>query len=287
MPLSAAFLYAVAAICVKIALGHGVNMWKITFLSNLAMGSVFLPLALTGHATWNPAELYMAAAAGLLFFGGQVATFRSLASGDVSIATPTLATKVVFVALLSLMVPGSRSGTGLWIAVSLTMLGVVLLQSGARHPASHPLPTLLWALLAALCFAVADILVQTGAPRTGLTLFLPVMFVTVALISIPLLFPRVRAKSGTAVQPGAGWWTAIGVSVLGFQAMILGIAIAMFGDAAGANILYGSRGLWSLVLLGLMARHMGLTDSVAHGGTFVLRLIGGLLILSAVFLVLR
>ena len=251
------------------------------------MGIVFMPLALTGHADWAPSGLPMAVAAGLLFFAGQVATFRSLASGDVSIATPTLATKVVFVALLSLMVPGSRSGTGLWIAVGLTMLGVILLQSGARHPASHPLPTLLWALLAALCFAAADILVQTGAPRTGLTLFLPAMFLTVALVSFPLLLPKVRATSSQLIQRGGLWWTVAGVSVLGLQAMILGLAIAMFGDAAGANILYGSRGLWSLVLLGLMARHMGLTDSVAHGGTFVLRLIGGLLILSAVFLVLR
>lgn len=287
MPLSAAFIYAVAAICVKMALGHGVNMWKITFLSNLVMSAVFLPLALTGHANWVPAELPLAAAAGLLFFTGQVATFRSLQSGDVSIATPALAAKVVFVAVLGFLVPETRSGPWLWVAVGLTMAGVILLQSGARHPASHPLATLLWAVLAALSFAAADILVQIGAPRAGFTLFLPVMFLTVALVSFPLLLPKVRAARGTTTRAGAGWWTASGVVLLGFQAMIMGSAIGVFGDAAGANILYGSRGLWSLLLLGAMARHMGLTDSVTHGLTFALRLCGGLLIVLAVFLTLR
>jgi drug/metabolite transporter (DMT)-like permease len=287
MPLSAAFLYAVAAICIKMALGHGVNMWKITFLSNLVMGGVFLPLALTGHANWVPSALPLAGVAGLLFFAGQVATFRSLQSGDVSIATPALASKVVFVALLGLLVPETRSGPWLWLAVGLTMAGVILLQSGARHPASHPLATLLWAILAALSFAAADILVQIGAPRAGVTLFLPVMFLTVALVSFPLLWPRVRKDRHIPTRPGAGWWTACGVIVLGLQAMIMGTSIGLFGDAAGANILYGSRGLWSLLLLALIARHMGLTDSVSHGGTFALRLIGGLLILSAVILILR
>lgn len=286
MPLSAAFLYAVAAICVKMALGRGVNMWKITFLSNLVMSAVFLPLALTGQASWVPAELPLAAVAGLLFFTGQVATFRSLQSGDVSIATPTLASKVVFVALLGLLVPETRSGPWLWVAVGLTMAGVILLQSGVRHPASRPLVTLLWAVLAALSFAAADILVQIGAPRAGFTLFLPVMFLSVALVSFPLLLPKVRASREKTTRPGAGWWTACGVFLLGFQAMIMGSAIGVFGDAAGANILYGSRALWSLLLLGVMARHMGLTDSVTHGRTFVLRLCGGLLIVTAVFLIL-
>lgn len=286
MPLSAAFLYAVAAICLKMALAHRVNMWRITFLSNIVLGVIFLPFALTGHAAWNPAELPWAVGAGLLFFTGQIATFRSLQSGDVSIATPALASKVVFVALLGLLVPETRSGPWLWVAVGLTMAGVILLQSGARHPASHPLATLLWAVLAALSFAAADIIVQSGAPRAGATLFLPVMFLTVALVSIPLLLPKVRSSRGTPTRPGAGWWTAAGVLMLGLQCILMGSAIALYGDAAGANILYGSRGLWSLLLLGAMARHMGLTDSVTHGRTFALRLCGGLLIVTAVFLIL-
>lgn len=286
LPLTSALLYAAAAICLKIALGRGMTTWVILFCSNVVMGLFFATLLLWPGKQWDLGGLVMALAGSCLFFTGQVATFRSLQSGDVSIATPALASKVVFVALLCLLLPGNKPGAHLWIAVALTVCGVVLLHQGPRHPASRPLTTLAWALLAAFSFAAADVIMQIGAPRLGFSLFLPVMFGGVAALSLPLLWPHILGKPQRIARRGAWSWTATGVVLLGIQAMILAAAISIFGDATGANVVYGSRGLWSLLLLAIVARHLGVADSVLDRRALGLRVLGSALILAAVAIAL-
>lgn len=285
LPLASALLYAAAALCLKTALGRGFSSWSVLFFSNMVLGLFFLPLLFFGTDGWQAAAAPWALLAGFLFFVGQIGTFRSLQSGDVSIATPALAAKVVFVALLSLFVPGSRPDPDLWLAVVLTMAGMILLQGGPDRPASRPLPTLAWALLAAFSFAAADIVVQTGAPAAGFTLFMPVMFGTVAVLALPLLWPHVL-RSPRPRDPGARRWMTAGVVLLGLQAVGMGTAIGLFGDATGANVVYGSRGLWSLLFLALAARMLGLEDSVSDRRTLARRFLGAIFILGAVMLVL-
>jgi len=279
-------IYAAAALCLKIALGRGVTSWSVLFFSNVVMGILFVPMLLAGPSGWNPVFAVWALASAALFFCGQVGTFRSLQSGDVSIATPALAAKVVFVALLSLLLPGSRPDPDLWLAVVLTVGGMFLLHRGPKQVAARPLVTLAWALFAAFSFAAADIIVQVGAPKAGFTLFMPVMFGTVALLSLPLLWPHVLRRTTRTIQPGARTWLAVGVVLLGLQAMGMASAIGLFGDATGANVVYGSRGLWSLLLLALVARRLRIKDSVFDRGTLVARAVGCVLILAAVILVL-
>ena len=286
LPLAAAVVYAIAALCLKIALGRGITTWAVLFYSNLMLGLLFAPLLLAGSSGWNPGSAPLALLSGFLFFLGQVGTFRSLQSGDVSIATPALAAKVVFVALLSLLIPGSRPDPDLWLAVVLTMAGMVLLHRGPSRPASRPLPTLAWALMAALSFAAADIVVQIGAPAAGFTLFMPVMFATVTALSLPLVHPHILRAPRREVQAGARKWLATGVVLLGLQAMGMASAIGLFGDATAANVVYGSRGLWSLLLLALFAKTWGISDAIFDRGTLAVRAVGCALILVAVTLVL-
>lgn len=286
LSLCSALIYSVAALCIKLAMSKGANSWSVTFFSNLAMGAIFLPMLLFAREAWAPQHLAWAVGAGGLFFAGQIATFRSLAGGDVSIATPALASKVVFVALLSLAVPGSRPDPDLWLAVGLTMAGVILLNAGPHaHHASHPFATLGWALLAALAFATTDILVQVGAPRAGFTLFMPVMFGTVALVSVPLLVPHLPRGAGGHGTAAAWKWGTAGVCLLAVQATGLATAIGVFGDAAGANVVYGSRGLWSLLLVAVVARYLGVAEGTRDTRTFFVRLAGSVLILAAVVVV--
>ena len=250
------------------------------------MGLFFSTLLVLPGKQWDLGGLGMALAGSTLFFTGQVATFRSLQSGDVSIATPALASKVVFVALLCLLLPGNKPGAHLWIAVALTVVGVVLLHQGPRHPASRPLTTLAWALLAAFSYAAADVIMQMGAPRLGFSLFLPVMFGGVAALSLPLLWPHILGKPQRIARRGAWAWTATGVVLLGIQVMMLASTISIFGDATGANVVYGSRGLWSLLLLVIVARHLGVADSVLDRRALGLRVVGSALILAAVAIAL-
>jgi drug/metabolite transporter (DMT)-like permease len=286
LPLTSAMVYAAGAILIKLAISRGANTWAVTFFSNLAMGLIFLPLIFFQHETWHPGAVVWAMAAGALFFAGQIGTFRSLAAGDVSIATPALASKVVFVALLSLVLPAYQPDADLWLAVGLTMGGVILLHRGPRHARSHPLATLSWALFAAFSFAATDILVQVGAPKIGFTLFMPVMFGTVALLSFPLILPHIPRGHRARAGKGAWAWGTAGIILLAVQATGMNGGIGWFGNATGANVVYSSRGLWSLLLLALFARWLGVGESTLGPGTFALRLLGSVLILAAVVLVM-
>lgn len=279
-------LYAAAAIFIKIAISRGVSSWMVTFMSNLGVCLIFLPLLLSKGSVWHPEGLPWAVAAGCMFFAGQIGTFRSLAAGDVSIATPALASKVIFVAVLSLLLPGSSSSPGLWAAVVLTMTGVVLLHRGPSHHAAHPLATAAWALFAALAFAATDVVVQAQTPRTGFTLFMPVMFGTVGLLSFPILLPRAMRAARIPARAGAWKWATAGVVILALQCVGVAAAIGVFGEATAVNIVYSSRGLWSLVLLALLARRLGMAEGHLDRTAFRLRFVGSVLILAAVVIVL-
>ena len=258
----------------------------VTFMSNLSVCLLFLPLLMFGHGTWNPEGLPWAIAAGCMFFAGQIGTFRSLAAGDVSIATPALASKVIFVALLSLALPGNRPTTDLWVAVALTMAGVILLHRGPVHHAMHPFATAAWALFAALAFAATDVVVQAQTPRTGFTLFMPVMFGLVGLASFPILLPQAVRAARIPERTGAWKWAAAGISLLALQCIGVAAAIGIFGEATAVNIVYSSRGLWSIILLAMLARPLGMAEGHLDRKTFRLRFLGSILILAAVVIVL-
>ena len=286
LPLVSAVVYSVAALFLKLAMSRGANSWSITFFSNLAMGAVFLPMLFFARETWSPGHLGWALAAGALFFAGQIATFRSLSGGDMSIATPALASKVVFVALLSLAVPGAHPNADLWLAVGLTMAGIMLLNSGPRtRHTTRPVVTLGWALVAASSFAAADTIVQVAAPRAGSTLFMPVMFGMVALISIPTLAPHLPRGEAAKTRSGAWRWGTAGIVLLALQAAAFVSTISVYGDAAGANVVYGSRGLWSVLLAAIVARHLGVAEGTRDPRTLIVRLAGSVLILAAVIVV--
>lgn len=249
------------------------------------MGLIYLPLLFFGRESWCFAFAPSVVIGGVLFFAGQIGTFRSLASGDVSIATPALASKLVFVALLSLAIPGNHASVDLWIAVILTMAGVMLLHHGPVHSSSRPLATAGWAIFAAVCFAATDVITQAFVPKTGLTLFLPLLFATVGLLSFPLLLPRAFRRK-RPLQPRAWVWGWTGIGVLVAQSAGVAVAIGLFGDATGVNVVYSSRGLWSLIILAFVARRIGVTEGTLDRKTFALRFLGSALILAAVVIVL-
>ena len=286
LPLASAAVYAMAAILIKVAISRGANSWAVALWSNLSMGLLALPLLLFGHDAWRPASAPWALLAGCLFFAGQIGTFRSLASGDVSIATPALASKLVFVALMSLGLPGNRPDPDLWLAVGLTMAGVFLLHRGPCHHSARPLATAGWALFAAVSFAGTDIITQTAVPRTGFTLFMPVMFGTLSALSVFLLLPHALRAAGRRAQSGAWGWGAAGIALLAMQSAGVATSIGIFGDATGVNVVYSSRGLWSLLLLALVARRLGVPEGAMDRKTFALRFLGSILILTGVVITL-
>ncbi len=305
MPLASGLGYVAAVLLVKRASAHGVGLWRTAFVSNLAMGLCFAPLWLLGGGEIEAARLWQPAACAALFFAGQVFTFAALA-GDVSLATPVLGLKIIFVAGASSTLLAEAVRPAWWVAAALATTAVGLLQatprgtpataaatsadadasSGAGAPRRQAVGrTILFATLAALAFAVCDVLVQRFTAGWGAGRFLPLTFGLVAVLSLGLI-PVFHAPL-RAIPPAAWRWLLPGAVLLALQAASMAYTLGTHGRATAANILYSTRGLWSVLAVGLLGAWLGTADEQKlPRGVFRRRLLGSGLMLAAVVLVL-
>ena len=264
-------IYVIGALLVKRSNEYGVGVWRTAFVSNLASAILFqllLPLGGTVNVElwWQPVVV-----AGV-FMLGQIFNFLSLQRGDVSVATPVLGLKVILVALFSTLLLGHPVPLVLWAAAALSSLAIILLNlTGSRHHHHVPL-TILFAGLSAASFAAFDVLVQKWSPSWGPGRFLPVMMAIAAVMSLTLMpmFPApLRAI------PRAAWpWLLAGCSVFSVQAVMFITTIANFRNATAANIMYSSRGLWSVAVVWLIGHWFGNQERHLGLAVFRWRLLG-------------
>lgn len=283
MPLGAAVFYVVGALLVKRSADFGVGVWRTAFLSNLISAVLFqVLLGLGGTFQWH--LLWQPAVASVVFLLGQLCNFLALQRGDVSVATPVLGVKIILVALFSTwLVPQVIPGR-LWLAAGLSSLAIVLLNrtGGVRH--HHVGITILSAGASGALFALFDVLVQKWSPAWGAGRFLPVMMGFVAVLSAALV-PFFHAP--LAAIPRPAWrWLIGGCGVIGLQSMVFVLAVAFYRHATQANVIYSSRGLWSVVAVWSIGHWFASREQ--HLGASVLgwRLAGAFLMLAAIGLVL-
>lgn len=294
LPLASGFGYVVAVLLVKRASAHGVGLWRTAFISNLAMGLCFAPLWALGGQPIDLAHLWQPLLFAALFFVGQVFTFAALA-GDVSLATPVLGLKILFVASASSLLLTDAVRPAWWVAAACATAAVILLQWVPRGAsglvpvkpadnAPHPRRVVLLAALAALAFALADVLVQRFTPEWGPGRFLPLAFGAVALLSFGLI-PFFHAPLRTL--PAAAWpWLLPGAVLLAVQASGMAWTMGNYGRATAANILYSTRGLWSVLAVGLLGGWLGTAgERKLPPGVFRRRLVGAVLMFAAIALV--
>ncbi len=304
LPLASGAGYVAAVLLIKRASVHGVGLWRTAFVSNIAMGLCFAPLWLLGGRDLAWTALWQPAVGGALFLGGQVFTFMAMA-GDVSLATPVLGLKILFVAAASSLLVAEPVRPAWWIAAALGTVAIALLQSSPRaSPAApalagggaasasstapgrqHPRRTIVCAALAAACFAISDVLVQRFAPAWGAGRYLPCMFGFLLLFSfalIPFFSAPLRAV------PRAAWsWLAPGSVLLALQAAGVAYTLGAYGRATATNILYSTRGLWSVLAIGLLGAWLGIDgERKLPGAVFRRRLAGAGLMLAAIALVI-
>jgi drug/metabolite transporter (DMT)-like permease len=219
----------------------------------------------------------------LLFFLGQVGTFRALSGGDVSVATPVLGSKVVITALFgALFLPGGV-GPDLWVGAFLCTAGVALvgLQPGVRH--GKALRAVGWGLGSAAVFSLTDVIVARAAREMGFCLFGPWMMVGMAVLSFWVMPPR---DWGNIFQRGGRGWAWAGAALVGFQGTFLYASIALSGDPVGVNIVYAVRGLWSVLLVAWIGKWLGNREAGLPCSVLLLRGVGAVLLIGAVWAVL-
>lgn len=285
LPLIAALTYVAAAVTLKRSAELGAGLWPSTVVANLMAAVVFQALLAWG-GTWPPLALWwQPLLVATLFLSGQVWTLFSLQRGDVSVATPILGLKVVLVAVLTTLILAHGLSWQLWLAAALSSAGIASLNHAKAHRAgSNPTATIVSAAVAATSFALFDVLVQKWSPAWGIGRFLPLTIGMVGLISLALV-PVFWRDLRTLSRPATRWLRA-GSLLFALQSILFVSSIAHFGQATAANVLYSSRGVWSVVVVALLG-HWFQSSEKSLGGTILgWRFFGATLMLTAIVLVL-
>lgn len=283
-PLAASVLYVAGVLLVKRSAPQGVGLWRTAFVSNVTMGVCFAPMWLLGGTGQSLALAWQPLLAALAFFIGQVLTFKAL-DGDVSVATPVLGLKILLVACFSTLLLEGSVPWAWWIAAALGTLSIALLGRQGRGPRrQHTARAMVCAALAAIAFALADVLVQKWAPAWGAGRFLPLMFGLLAVLSLGLI-PAFRAPL-RSLTPEAWRWLLPGAVLLALQAAAMAWTLAVYGDATAVNVVYSSRGLWSVLAVWGLGHWFANDERSVGSATLRLRLIGAILMLAAIGFVL-
>ncbi len=282
LPLVAAVLYALGSIVVKRALKEGVTMDQSFHLTNLALGLMFFPLVFLEKNGIDWSQTAKPVLIGAAFFFAHWLTFAALRRGDVSFVTPLMGTKVVFVALGVVLLTGKTPGVPLWIAAVLTTLGIFVMGladlKGGRHLAFTAVVTLSSALL----FGLFDVLVSWWAADFGELAFLAIGMGTVPLFSLALWF--LQGCPALAMTKTRAKWTGWGAVLIALQAVFMGLGLSFFDDATGVNVVYASRGLWTIVLLVVLGRFLGNSERHDTGRGFLWRVLGTILLTIAILI---
>jgi drug/metabolite transporter (DMT)-like permease len=274
----AAFGYAVAAIFSKRALEAGAGILRLSFVTNLAFVPVFAFVLLRHEGTIPWEQWLFPVLTGVLFFGGQVFTFAAIRVGDVSLQTPMMGTKAVFVVIIAVILGTEKIGLSMLVAAIISMLAVALLGfSGVK---GHKVGvTLGLALLSALFFAGSDTMVGFYGRDFGVPMFLFITMCVNALCSFALI---PFFNGGMREISSAAWpWILLSAVLMAGQALLLNYTLASYQNVAAINVLYTTRGLWS-VLLGLVTVGAVLEISKAERRVFKLRLAGALMMCAAI-----
>ena len=130
---------------------------------------------------------------------------------------------------------------------------------------------------------MTDVLIQAWGSRFGVFHFLPLQFAALGILSATT-FPYFGPRSLKA--PAGAWpWVAAAAFLCALQAILVTTSIAIWKDASGVNVVYATRGLWSIGLVWVAGHWFKNTERHTAGTrVMIVRLSGALLLLLAVAL---
>lgn len=300
LPLVSGIVYIFAALLLKRASDLGADVWRATRIINYTSVLVVAPLWLLG-GTIPPSTLWwQPPVAGLLFFAGQVFSLLALSTGDISVVTPVLGLKILLVALLTAVLIGDPIGARLWTAAALSSTAIALLNVNPGvnpgHSRARVGNTILLAALGAAAYACFDVLVQKWSPIWGTGRFLPFAMACGGLYSLPLrrrsadlpAFAVATAGRKLDERTPAPYtpWLAGGAVCFAVQGLMFMSSISIYRQATSANVLYSSRGLWSVLAVWGVGHWFSNREQHLGARVLVWRLIGAILLMAAIVMVL-
>lgn len=280
LPLASAIIFSLGSIVIKRALKEGVTMDQSFHLTNLLLGAMFFPLLFLERSVVEWADFWKPILMGVAFFVGNWLAFFGLKRGDVSLVTPIMGTKVVFVAVGVVLLTGKIPSVPLWIAAFLTAAGIFVMGIADLKKGRHLHFTVGVTLGSAAVFGLSDVLVSWWAADFGALTFITLAFLSVSFFTSVMWLiqkrPSLKLKSG---QKSWTWWGGVLISL---QALAMSIALSFYDDATGINVVYASRGVWAIVLVVALGVTLGNREHKDSGKAFWWRVAGTFILTVAI-----
>ncbi|QSR89372.1 hypothetical protein [Methylacidiphilum caldifontis] len=283
LPLIASIIQPLGFLLIKKGTDKPLQALYAALITNIFFGLFSFPfLVITPKSGW-----FLPSLAALLSDLGQLLLFLSVIGSDVSVITPVMGTKVLFIALLDWFFASHKFDPKLALSIFFSILGFFLLNK----PTSKKIllnsvennKGLFFAVGCSLLFACSDLIIQKASHEPFLP-FLLRLYVLCAVFSLPFLsffslfwkqpsFFPIPLISGSLIQ--------------GFQGLIVALGILFSANAAQTNILYNLRGIWSVLIVWTLGFLFKTEDSVQQKGVFFNRVVAALsFLISAVFALL-
>ena len=103
-----------------------------------------------------------------------------------------------------------------------------------------------------------------------------------ALVSIVALTWMARYTRHSPPTSTAKKWVIWSSVLIAIQAIGMSIIVATHDDTTGINVVYGSRGLWAIVLIALVGPLLGNYERKLAKGVILYRLIGTIILTIAI-----
>ena len=246
-PLAAAIFYSLSVVLVKSVSGRGgISAVSMLAATNLMMVAVFLPMSLAcGMPDFS--QLWRPLLVGVFFALGNYTTFLCAHCGEVSLMTPVMGVKIPMVFAVAGIVAGVEPSPSVLIAGFVCCAAVFLMGFDKSALVSgRILRTIALALCSCFFYAVCDVLAQHLVGG-----FKPVAFLGYASLVLALSSsPFVPKMVGEFSAGGRGVWVAVAAAALmAVESALMFYALSGGFDAALCNIIYNTRGVFSIVLV--------------------------------------
>lgn len=286
LPLSSAFFYAFATLCLKRSMELGSGAIRAVFMCSFMMGTCFAPLLLFAEEPPGLVDIHMPLIVSAVVFLAQILVIVAIRLGGVTVQGPLMGIKIILVAMLSVLLKAGAVNPAWWFAAALSALAIFLLGFSGLHHSKHILRGALCAIAAASLFALADVLNQKWALiwHYGPLNFMAIFMIGVSVLSLGLM-PLFRWRLRDIPKPAWNWLVG-GALLMGLQELLFTVPIGLMGRATVVNILYSSRGIWGIALVWFVGHWFGSEERSVGARVLTQRLVGALLLFAAIVVVL-
>lgn len=285
LPLLCGLMTSLGAMFYKKSIQEGAGLTRVLFVMHLCLFLLTIPYFLTGAQVLDWSRWWGPVLTSFVTFLAGVCLIQSLKTADISIQTPLMGTKAVFVATYSLFLATQPIPLSWFIGAFMTFFSIMIMGLSDFFRKKVSVSGVLYALGSSSLFALTDVMVAKEAPLFGRQAFLMLMNSLLAIESLALI-PFFK-KSLWSI-PKKTWLFCLGGGGLSAtQHLILLLTLSYFGKATAVNILYSSRGLWGIVLVWFIGHWFGSKEKANLGKrVLVRRFIGALLLTGAIVMVL-